>query len=56
VELIQLELFVVMVTEDSVRRAADRVFRTQPAASIAVRALEGVFDGPLFDYSKRGQQ
>ena len=49
----QLEMFVAVVEEGSVRRAAERVFRTQPAVSIAVRKLEQEFSAPLFDRSKR---
>jgi DNA-binding transcriptional LysR family regulator len=32
---------------------AERVFRTQPAASIAISKLEWQFEAPLFDRSKR---
>jgi len=52
-ELMQLEMFVAMVEERSVRGAAERVFRTQPAVSIAVRKLEEEISAPLFDRSKR---
>ena len=52
-ELMQLEMFVAVVEEGSVRAAAERVFRTQPAVSIAVSKLEREFDAPLFDRSKR---
>jgi DNA-binding transcriptional LysR family regulator len=52
-ELMQLEMFVAVVEEGSVRAAADRVFRTQPAVSIAVSKLEREFEAPLFDRSKR---
>jgi DNA-binding transcriptional LysR family regulator len=52
-ELMQLEMFVAVVEEGSVRRAAERVYRTQPAVSIAVRKLEEEFNAPLFDRSKR---
>lgn len=52
-ELMQLEMFVAVVKEGSVRAAAERVFRTQPAVSIAVRKLEREFEAPLFDRSKR---
>ena len=53
VELMQLEMFVAVVEEGSVRRAAGRVYRTQPAVSIAIRKLEVEFSVPLFDRSKR---
>jgi len=52
-ELMQLEMFVAVVEEGSVRRASERVCRTQPAVSIAVRKLEEEFGAPLFDRSKR---
>lgn len=52
-ELMQLEMFVAVVEEGSVRRASERVYRTQPAVSIAIRKLEEEFEVPLFDRSKR---
>lgn len=52
-ELMQLEMFVAVVEEGSVRAAAERVFRTQPAVSIAMSKLEREFEAPLFDRSKR---
>jgi DNA-binding transcriptional LysR family regulator len=52
-ELMQLEMFVAVVEEGSVRGAAERVFRTQPAVSIAISKLEREFDTALFDRSKR---
>ena len=52
-ELMQLEMFVAVVEEGSVRAAAERVFRTQPAVSIAIGKLEREFEAPLFDRSKR---
>jgi DNA-binding transcriptional LysR family regulator len=55
VELMQLEMFVAVVEERSVRGAAERVFRTQPAVSIALRKLQEEFNAPLFDRSKRHQ-
>jgi DNA-binding transcriptional LysR family regulator len=51
-ELMQLEMFVAVVEEGSVHGAADRVFRTQPAVSLAVLKLEKEVGGPLFDRSK----
>ena len=39
-ELAQLEYFLKVVQEGSFSKAADRVFRTQPAVSIAIRRLE----------------
>jgi DNA-binding transcriptional LysR family regulator len=52
-ELMQLEMFAAVVEEGSVRAAAERVFRTQPAVSIAISKLEREFEAPLFDRSKR---
>jgi DNA-binding transcriptional LysR family regulator len=52
-ELMQLEMFVAVVEEGSVRDAAERVFRTQPAVSIGISKLEREFEAPLFDRSKR---
>jgi len=52
-ELMQLEMFVAVVEEGSVRAAAERVFRSQPAVSIAISKLEREFETPLFDRSKR---
>lgn len=49
----QLEMFVAMVEEGSAHRAAERVFRTQPAVSMAVRKLEREIGFPLFDRSNR---
>jgi DNA-binding transcriptional LysR family regulator len=46
---------VVHVEERSVRGAAERVCRTQPAVRIALRKLEKEFSAPLFDRSKRYQ-
>src|SRR5258708_35999166 len=52
-ELMQLEMFVAVVEERSVQRAADRVSRTQPAVSIAVRKLEEDIGTLLLDRSRR---
>lgn len=52
-ELMQLEMFTAVVEERSVRKAADRVCRTQPAVSIAVRKLEEEFGAAMFDRTKR---
>jgi len=51
-EFQQLEMFAAVVEEGSVGRAAERVFRTAPAVSIALRKLEEEM-GPLFDRSER---
>src|SRR5712692_6250394 len=52
-ELMQLEMFVAVVEERSFLRAAERVFRTQPAVSIALRKLEGRIGVSLLDRSHR---
>ena len=52
-ELMQLEMFVAMVEEGNFHRAAERVFRTQPAVSMAVRKLEREIGAQLFDRSNR---
>lgn len=52
-ELSQLEFFLRVVEEGSFSKAADRVFRTQPAVSIAIRRLEEEIGAPLFDRSQK---
>ena len=52
-EFQQLEMFAAVVEEGSVSRAADRVCRTAPAVSIALRKLEEEMGIPLFDRSTR---
>jgi DNA-binding transcriptional LysR family regulator len=52
-EFMQLEMFVSVVDESSVCRAAERVHRTQPAVSIALRKLEEEIGAPLFDKANR---
>jgi DNA-binding transcriptional LysR family regulator len=52
-ELMQLEMFVALVEERSFQRAAERVFRTQPAVSIGVQKLEASVGVPLIDRSGR---
>ncbi len=52
-ELMQLEMFVAVAEEQSFLRAAERVFRTQPAVSIGLRKLEGRIGVPLLDRSNR---
>jgi len=47
-EFMQLEMFVAAVEESTVRRASTRVFRTQPAVSMAIRKLENEVGTPLF--------
>jgi DNA-binding transcriptional LysR family regulator len=52
-ELMQLEMFVAMIEERSVQKAAERVSRTQPAVSIALRKLEDHVGIALLDRSRR---
>ena len=52
-EFSQLETFLVVAAERSFSRAAERLFRTQPAISIALRKLEEEVGAPLFDRSKK---
>src|SRR6185369_8207574 len=52
-EFSQLEFFVTVVAEGSFSKAAERVFRTQPAVSIAVRRLEEEIGAPLFERSQK---
>jgi DNA-binding transcriptional LysR family regulator len=52
-ELMQLEMFVAVVEGGSIRAGAERVYRTQPAVSMAMHKLEEEFDGSLFDRSRR---
>lgn len=49
----QLEMFVAVVEEHSIRDAAERVRRTQPAVSMAVRKLENEIGVRLFERSGR---
>jgi DNA-binding transcriptional LysR family regulator len=52
-EFKQLEMFVAVAEERSVVRAAAKVFRTQPAVSMAVQKLEQEFGSCLFDRTSR---
>ncbi|MBK6316115.1 MAG: LysR family transcriptional regulator [Blastocatellia bacterium] len=52
-EFRQLEMFVALVEAGSVQRAAERVFRTQPAVSMAIRKLEEELGTSLFNRSDR---
>jgi DNA-binding transcriptional LysR family regulator len=53
-DLMQLEMFVATAEARGPKRAAERVFRTQPAVSMALGKLEGEIGAPLFDRSSRG--
>lgn len=52
-EMAQLEYFTRVVQEKSFSKAADRVFRTQPAVSIAIRRLEEEIGLPLLDRTQK---
>ncbi len=52
-EFKQLEMFVRVAEEQSVQRAAARVFRTQAAVSMAIAKLEDEAGRPLFVRSRR---
>jgi DNA-binding transcriptional LysR family regulator len=52
-DLFQLEVFVAVAREGSFSRAAEKLYRTQPAVSQAIRKLEGELGEPLFDRSSR---
>lgn len=52
-EMSQLEFFVKVVEERSFSKAAERVYRTQPAVSIAIRRLEEDIGAPLFERSQK---
>ena len=52
-ELSQLEFFVTVVKEGGFSKAAERVFRTQPAVSIAIRRLEEEIGTSLFERSQK---
>src|SRR6266700_6727020 len=52
-EFSQLEFFVTVVEEGSFSKAAERVYRTQPAVSIAIRRLEEEIGAPVFERSQK---
>lgn len=52
-ELSQLEFFVTVIEAGGFSKAAERVFRTQPAISIAIRRLEEEIGAPLFERSQK---
>jgi len=53
-EFRQLEMFVAVLEAGSVQRAAERVFRTSPAVSMAIRKLEDDVGVALFERAERG--
>ena len=54
-EFQQLEMFAAIVEEASIQRASERVFRTGPALSIALKKLEEEIGSPLFNKSYRNK-
>src|ERR1044071_319505 len=52
-DLFQLEIFMTVAREGSFSRAAEKLYRTQPAISQAIRKLEREVGEPLFDRSSR---
>ena len=43
-----LEIFVQVYREKSITRAAEKLYMTQPAVSVAIRELENQYDVALF--------
>ncbi|MCI0486295.1 MAG: LysR family transcriptional regulator [Blastocatellia bacterium] len=52
-DLFQLEVFLTVAREGSFSRAAEKLYRTQPAVSQVIRKLENELGEPLFDRSLR---
>ena len=52
-DLSQLEIFLSIAEEKSFSRAAEKMFRTQPAISIAIKRLEEELGESLFDRSSK---
>src|ERR1700692_689466 len=48
VDLGELQVFLTVAKEGSFSRAAERLYRTQPAVSLAIRKLEDGLGQPLF--------
>ena len=53
-ELYALQVFSTVVSEKSFSRAAEKLFRTQPAVSLAVQRLETELGEKLIDRDMRG--
>jgi DNA-binding transcriptional LysR family regulator len=53
-ELYALEVFSTVVSENSFSRAAEKLYRTQPAVSLAVQRLEAELGDKLIDRDMRG--
>lgn len=51
-EMMQLQMLVAVAEERTLQKAADRVYRTQPAVSIAIAKLEEEVGAALFDRSQ----
>src|SRR5215216_5297230 len=49
----QLEVLIAVANERGFSRAADKLYRTQPAISQAIRRLEAEHGEPLFDRSSK---
>lgn len=47
-DLAELQVFLMVAREGSFSRAADKLYRTQPAVSLAIRKLEDTIGQPLF--------
>src|SRR5438552_10615319 len=47
-DLSELQVFLMVAREGSFSRAAERLYRTQPAVSLAIRKLEDGLGQPLF--------
>jgi DNA-binding transcriptional LysR family regulator len=56
VDLAELNVFLTVARERSFSRAAQKLFRTQPAVSIAIRKLEESVGEPLFSRGSRSGQ
>jgi DNA-binding transcriptional LysR family regulator len=54
VELYTMQVFATVVSERSFSRAAEKLFRTQPAVSLAVQRLEAELGAKLIDRDMRG--
>src|SRR5277367_165718 len=52
-DLAQLEVFLAVAKEGRFSRAAEKLYRTQPAVSQSIRKLEDELGEPLFDRSSR---
>jgi Bacterial regulatory helix-turn-helix protein, lysR family/LysR substrate binding domain len=54
-ELMQLEMFLAVLEERTMDKAAERVCRTQPAVSLGLSRLEGELGGKLLERPRRGE-